>query len=258
MVCMIERATESNLLSAAMARSGLSVPRSGCCPEIRFRSSERLAFETVPWAVHTSPRMRNVEREPFSEQLERWLKDDAPKTIGRLGQVFGEKSFAVAVLLLMFVPAIPAPTGGITHVFEVITVIIGAEMVIGARTIWLPARWRDRELGATITTKGIPFIARTIRWFERFSRPRAASLYEQQWWVRVLGVIVVALAVGAAFAPPFSGLDTLPALGAVIVALSIILSDVLLLGIGLVIGTGGIILIITIGAAVVRLIKEAL
>jgi hypothetical protein len=199
-----------------------------------------------------------VEREPFSDQLEHWLQSNQPKTVGKLGEVFGEKSFAVTVLLLMFVPAIPAPTGGITHVFEVITVLIGAEMVIGSHTIWLPARWRDRELGETATKKAIPFIARTIRRFERFSRPRLASLYEQRWFVRILGLIVIALAVSAAFAPPFSGLDTLPALGAVIVALSIILSDVLLLGIGLVIGTGGVILIITVGATLVRLIKDAL
>lgn len=201
---------------------------------------------------------RAVERGPFSDQLERWLKSDDPKTVGKLGEVFGEKSFAVTVLLLMFIPAVPAPTGGITHVFEVITVIIGAEMVLGAHTIWLPARWRDRELNQTITGKAIPFIARTIRWFERFSRPRLASLYEQMLFIRILGVIVIAFAVSAAFAPPFSGLDTLPALGAVIVALSIILSDVLLLGIGLVIGTGGVILIVTIGATIVRLIKDAL
>jgi hypothetical protein len=131
-------------------------------------------------------------------------------------------------------------------------------MVIGARTIWLPARWRDRELGETTTKKAVPFIARTIRWFERFSRPRLARLYEERWFSRVLGVVVIGLAVAAAFAPPFSGLDTLPALGAVIVALSIILSDALLLGIGLVIGTGGVILIVTVGAAIVRLIKGLL
>jgi len=199
-----------------------------------------------------------MERGRFSDQLESWLKSDEPKTVGRLGEVFGEKSFAVTVVLLMFVPAVPAPTGGITHVFELITVIIGAEMVIGARTMWLPSRWRERELGDTLTTKAIPFIARTIRWFERLSRPRLASAYEQTWFVRILGVIVIALAVSAAFAPPFSGLDTLPALGAVLVALSIILSDVLLLGIGILIGTGGVILIVTIGAALVRLIRDSL
>ena len=199
-----------------------------------------------------------MERGRFSDQLESWLKSDEPKTVGRLGEVFGEKSFAVTVMLLMFVPAVPAPTGGITHVFELITVIIGAEMVMGARTIWLPSRWRERELGEALTTKAIPFIARTIRWFERFSRPRLATLYEQRWFVRILGVIVIAFAVSAAFAPPFSGLDTLPALGAVLVALSIILSDVLLLGIGILIGTGGVILIVTIGAALVRLIRDSL
>ena len=199
-----------------------------------------------------------MERGRFSDQLETWLKSDGPKTVGRLGEVFGEKSFAVTVVLLMFVPAVPAPTGGITHVFELITVILGAEMVIGARTIWLPSRWRERELGDALTSKAIPFIARTIRWFERFSRPRMASLYEQTWFVRILGVIVIAFAVSAAFAPPFSGLDTLPALGAVLVALSIILSDVLLLGIGMLIGTGGVILIVTIGAALVRLIRDSL
>ena len=94
--------------------------------------------------------------------------------------------------------------------------------------------------------------------WERFSRPRLASLYEERWFVRILGLIVIAFALGAALAPPFSGLDTLPALGAVIVALSIILSDVLLLVIGLVIGTGGVILIVTVGATLLRLIKDAL
>jgi hypothetical protein len=199
-----------------------------------------------------------MERVAFSDQLEDWLTSEDPKTVGRLGEVFGEKSFAVTVLFLMFIPAIPAPTGGITHIFEAITVLLGGEMVMGARTIWLPARWRDRELGERATQKAIPFMARRIRWFERFSKPRLAHLFEQRWFIRILGLVIIALAVGAAFAPPFSGLDTLPAMGAVIVALSIILTDVLLLGIGLAIGTGGVILIITVGATIVRLIQNAL
>ena len=58
----------------------------------------------------------------FSEQLEAWLRGEQPKTLGALGDVFGEKSFAVTILFLMFVPALPLPTGGITHVFEAITV----------------------------------------------------------------------------------------------------------------------------------------
>jgi hypothetical protein len=71
--------------------------------------------------------------------------------------------------------------------------------------------------------------------------------------LRLLGLLLMALAVAAALAPPFSGLDTLPALGAVAIALSIILEDVVVLAIGIGIGTGGIVLIVTIGAAVVRI-----
>ncbi len=62
--------------------------------------------------------------ERFSDQLERWLRSDETKTLGALGDVFAEKSFAVTILLLMFVPALPLPTGGISHVFEAITIVL--------------------------------------------------------------------------------------------------------------------------------------
>lgn len=194
--------------------------------------------------------------EDFSTQLERWLQSDSPKTLGALGDVFAEKSFAVTILLLMFVPALPLPTGGITHIFELITVVLGVQMVLGLRTILVPKRWRRRELGSLTTERAVPFIVRRIRWFERFSRPRGAALFEQRWFLRILGLVFVALALAAALAPPFTGLDTLPALGAVVVALAVILEDVVVLGIGLVIGSGGVVLILTVGAALLHLVRD--
>jgi hypothetical protein len=193
---------------------------------------------------------------PFSDQLEAWLISDGPKSIGDLGTVFAEKSFAVTILLLMFVPALPLPTGGVTHVFEVITVLLAGELVMGAQTIWLPRRWKDRPMGATATGKAIPFMMRRIRWLERFSKPRGASLFNRRWFLRVLGVVFIGFAVAAALAPPFSGLDTFPAMGAVFVALAIILEDLVALAIGLVIGAGGIVLIITVGAALFRVVRR--
>lgn len=194
--------------------------------------------------------------EPFSEQLGRWLRSDETKTLGALSEVFAEKSFAVTVVLLMFVPALPLPTGGISHVFEVITVVLAAEMVLGRRTVWLPERWQRRELGAMTTEKAIPFVIRWIRRVERFSRPRGAWLFDQVWMLRLVGLMLMTFAVGAAIAPPFSGLDTLPAMGAVAVALAVILNDMVVLAIGAVIGTGGIILILTVGAAIVRVLQS--
>jgi hypothetical protein len=194
--------------------------------------------------------------EAFSDQLERWLETDEPKTLGTMGGVFAEKSFAVTILLLMFVPSLPLPTGGITHVFEAIVVLLSAQMILGRRTIWLPERWQKRELGATLTGKAIPFIVRRVRWFERYSKPRGAALFNQRWFLRFLGLELMAFAIAAAVAPPFSGLDTLPALGAVVVCLAIILEDVAILVAGTAIGLGGIALIVTIGAALGRLVKD--
>src|SRR4051812_28582172 len=102
---------------------------------------------------------------PFSDELESWLRSDGPKTLGALNDVFGEKSFAVTVLLLMFLPATPLPTGGVTHVFEVATVLLALQLLAGRREIWMPSRLRDRELGAVTTGKAVPFIIRRVRWF---------------------------------------------------------------------------------------------
>ena len=106
------------------------------------------------------------------------------------------------------------------------------------------------------TGKAVPFIVRRVRWFERFSRPRLARLFEQRWFLRLLGLLLIAFAVAAAIAPPFSGLDTLPALGAVTVSLAIILEDIVVLAVGIAIGAGGILLILTIGAALLRIVRN--
>jgi hypothetical protein len=152
----------------------------------------------------------------------------------------------------MFLPALPVPTGGVTHVFEVITFLLAIGMVIARPKIWLPPRFRNRDLGV-LATKGLPFIVRRVRWFEKFSEPRFAFLFGQRWFLSIAGLLVMAFTTGSAIAPPFSGLDTLPALGVVVIGLSIILEDIVVFAIGIAIGAGGIALIVTLGEAAARL-----
>ena len=194
----------------------------------------------------------------FSDELEDWLQEDPHKTLGEMSDVFGERGFAVAVLLAMSIPALPLPTGGISHVFEVLAVLVAAEMVLGRDELWLPRWLRDREIGPLLAGRALPFIVRRVRWFEKRSRRRAAGLFDNRWVLRLLGLVLIALTIASAAAPPFSGLDTLPALGAVIVALSILLADVVVLIVGLLVGTGGVALIITVGAAVAHFMRELL
>jgi hypothetical protein len=192
----------------------------------------------------------------FSDEIEGWLRAEGAKTLGGLGSVFAERAFAVMVLLLMFVPALPLPTGGISHAFEIIAVLIAGQMVIGRDTVWLPRRWQARELGPLVTDKAIPFMTKWIRRFERLSRRRGAPLLEHQLAQRLIGVLLIALAITALLAPPFSGLDTLPAAGAVIVCLGYILRDVLIIAIGTVVGAAGAVLIVTVGATLLHTIRR--
>lgn len=194
------------------------------------------------------------DEQSFSHELQAWLESDHDKTLGTLITVFAEKAFAVTIMMLMFLPALPLPTGGISHVFEAIVVVIAAQMVLGRRTVWLPERWEGRELGALTTEKGIPGMLKVIRRFERISRPRGADLLQRAASIRILGLVLIGLALAAGLAPPFSGLDTLPAMGAVVVTLGMILGDVAVVGIGVAIGAGGALIIVTLGAAAVRLV----
>ena len=191
----------------------------------------------------------------FSDALERWLESDAPKSLGALGDVFAEKSFAVAIVVLMLASATPVPTGGIALMFQIIAAALAAQMVLGRRTIWLPERWRRRELGVMITGKAIPFIVRRVRKLEKHSRPRWTRLFHQRVFIRLIGLLLIAFAIAAALAPPLTGLEILPSMGAVVVALAIILEDVVVLVIGVAIGTGGIVLFAFVGAALIRLIR---
>src|SRR5438128_1583080 len=82
----------------------------------------------------------------LSDQIELWLRDDRPKTVDSLIEMFGDGSFAILFVLLMALPALPLPTGGATHVLEVITMLLSLELIAGRRRVWLPRRWRRVEL----------------------------------------------------------------------------------------------------------------
>jgi hypothetical protein len=193
--------------------------------------------------------------EKVSDQLERWFREEGPRTLGSLIDMFGEKSFAVVFIVLMAVPALPLPTGGVTHVLEVITMLLALELIAGRRTIWLPQRWMGLDLGGSGGRFANALLGR-IRWAEHFSRPRLQSLLRRRLSGVVLGAIVFALSLTAFVAPPFSGLDTLPALGVVVVALGVLLEDFVLAIAGFVIGLLGAALVIALGSLVLRLLGQ--
>jgi hypothetical protein len=189
---------------------------------------------------------------PVSEQLERWLNSDGEKTLGSIIELFQEKSFALLFILLLGVSALPLPTGGATHVFEVIAVLLALQLIAGRHRIWLPHRWRRLQLAGATQQRFITRLMKTIRWLERFSRPRFRFLFDHRLSNAVFGALVTALTAAAFFAPPFSGLDTLPSMGVVLLSLGVLLEDIAFVVVALVLGSAGVLLEVILGRAAIN------
>jgi len=190
-----------------------------------------------------------------SDQLEGWLTSDGDKTLGSLIELFEEKSFAILFVLLLGLPALPIPTGGATHVFEIIAVLLALQLIAGRDEIWLPRKWRARPLVGDRSRRFMTSLMTMIRRLERLSKPRLRFLFNHRLSNIVFGVLVIGGTVAAFFAPPFSGLDTLPALGVVLLSLAVLLEDILLAIVAFVIGLAGILLSLFLGAAAIDAVQ---
>jgi hypothetical protein len=188
----------------------------------------------------------------ISDQLDRWLRGDGEKTLGSLIELFEKKSFAILFVVLLGVPALPLPTGGATHVFEIIAALLALELLAGREQIWLPQRWRKLELAGDKQQRFLASLIRMIRRLERLSRPRLRFLFDHRLSNIVFGALVIGGSAAAFFAPPFTGLDTLPALGVVLISLGVLLEDFVVVLAGLLVGIAGVALEIVLGSAAIK------
>jgi hypothetical protein len=193
-----------------------------------------------------------MAQKAFSSQLDEWVRSKSPKTFGHLSEVFGKSSFATIFIICMALPATPIPTGGITHVLEAGVMIVALETILGLKTLWLPKWLSRRTLPAVVIKKGLPKFIGYLRWLESHSRVRGEKFMNHPMTERFAGLAVLAFTIGAFFAVPFSNLDTLVSVGAVVLSLGLVLNDVAYFIAGLLIGIVGLILEITVGAVVAK------
>lgn len=196
---------------------------------------------------HAEP---SASPDKVSDQIECWLAGEGEKTLGSLIDVFAEKSFALIFILLLGVPALPLPTGGATHVFEVISMLVALQLVAGRDKIWLPQRWCKVELATGgRRTRFLKGLTKVIRWIERFSRPRLRFLFDHRASNVIFGLLALAGSLAAFLAPPFTGLDTLPALGVVLLSLGVLIEDFAVVVLAVIVGSAGVLLELVLGKA---------
>ncbi len=212
--------------------------------------------ESQPTAPPATGNVPVPKQGAVSRDLERWLTSDGDKTLGSLMEVFEEKSFAILFVLLLGVSALPLPTGGATHVFQIIAMLLALQLIAGRDEMWLPQRWCRLELAGDKQQRFINALMRMIRRLERFSRPRFSFLFEHRLSNIVFGALVIGGSLAAFLAPPFSGLDTLPSLGVVLLSLGVLLEDFAVVMVALVVGVAGVLLEVVIGSAAIKGLRK--
>lgn len=190
----------------------------------------------------------------FSAKLKSLLDRKERLTFQTLLNAFAEKSFSILFLFLLAIPALPLPTGGATHVLEIIAMLLAIELLTGRKTVWLPKKWLHKTLPDSLQTSALPKFIKIIAWIEKFSKPRLQSIHRSNLYAIVYGAMTLLFVLAAFLAPPFSGLDTAPSVGVVLLSLGSILDDGLLSFIGIAIGVTGIVLIIFLGKLVFQLL----
>ena len=184
----------------------------------------------------------------LSDEVESCLQQ-RDVTLGQLNDTLDKRGFALVLMLLLLPSALPIPTGGVTHVLELCAVVVTLQMIAGRSDLWLPRRIAAHSLGETFTAKAATKMLRFLRWFERHSRPRGVRLLDTRLAVSGFGIAMLLFVLGALVAPPFTGLDTLPSLGVVVVCVGLLLHDGLIAAAGVVVGVVGLVLTLVLGVA---------
>ena len=166
----------------------------------------------------------------LSDRLDAWLRGDGPKTLGSLIALFGEKSFAVLFVILLADRGASAADGG-CH----------------------PRLRGDRDaLGARADRGSTPGLVAAALEGEGPGTHRAAALQRTAGEADPLARELLGPSLTAFLAPPFTGLDTLPAMGVVVISLGIFLEDSLIVLAGTLIGALGVFVVIGLGRLIVE------
>ena len=133
--------------------------------------------------------------------------------------------------------------------------LLALELIVGRRKVWLPERFRQREIGPDMRRRFSEKLLPRIRWIEGHSRAHFGFLLEHRLSGVVFGIAVLVMTATAFVAPPFTGLDTIPSLGVVLISLGVLLEDPILGTIGFVVGAAGVLIVFLLGREVVDLVS---
>lgn len=115
-------------------------------------------------------------------------------TLREVVSAFAERGYGLLLILLSLPSAMPVPAPGYSTPFGVLLCLIGAQILSGKQTPWLPGWAQDRRVSPEMGRKMLGFGIRVFGRLESWVRPRHAwSFRKGGHWLS--GAAVLAMAV---------------------------------------------------------------
>ncbi len=154
--------------------------------------------------------------------------------------------FLIGVLALIAIPFF-----GFSTPFGLAIALVGAQLALGRRRPWLPARARRRQLSMTMLDRVLRLCSRRLRWLSRSTRPR----WERTITPRLIGLAVTLLGLGLALPLPIPGSNMIFLIPIMIYAIALLERDGMWTALGHLGTIIDIALLVAFGATVVRVLE---
>jgi len=156
---------------------------------------------------------------PFSDELRVLSRQFAGRPV-RLSELLAAtqgRGFDLLLLLLGVPFLTPVPLPGLSSLFGIVVLFIGARQTIGRRP-WLPEKILHRQLPAPFIARLLAAAGRLVRWLEFLLRPRMDFLHQPGVYRRIAGTLIMLSGLLLLLPIPIPQTNTLPALTVVLLA----------------------------------------
>ena len=127
------------------------------------------------------------------------------------------RGFNLLLLLIGLASLTPIPLPGLSSVFGLMALAIGARLALGQQP-WLPEKFLQRELPARFIARLLASASWMVRWLEFLLRPRLKFLQEQWIYQRIAGTLIMLSGLFWLLPLPIPLSNTFPALTVVLLA----------------------------------------
>ncbi|MGO4523540.1 exopolysaccharide biosynthesis protein [Microvirga sp. 2MCAF35] len=157
-------------------------------------------------------------------------------TVRQIMTVLQDRAFALLIVLLGLPNCLPMPPP-IPLVCGLLLALVAIQITFGREAPWLPRQLMNRSVARTDVERAVNRAIPVFRRLERISRPRMTVL-DTPLSMRLMGAVILILALGLLFAPPFVGQIPL-GLAVCLVGLGLVERDGLVIIGGMIIGSIG-------------------